>query len=82
LGEFSPIGRLFTLGNLVQITEIAKIIGHVFSSVKGVCLFSQYLDWATFWGTFSLTHLATLLLTPNDQVTQPPVHEGSIEVVR
>jgi hypothetical protein len=57
LGEFSPIGRLFALGNLVHVTEIAKIIEQLFSTVKVVYLFLPEMDWATFWGAFSLTHL-------------------------
>jgi hypothetical protein len=41
LGEFSPIGRLFTLGNFVKNTEIAQIIGLLFSTVKAVHYFHK-----------------------------------------
>jgi hypothetical protein len=34
LGEFSPVGRL--LGSFVKITEIAQIMGLLFSTVKVV----------------------------------------------
>jgi hypothetical protein len=34
LGEFSPIGSLFTLGNFVKIAEVAPIIGLLFYTVK------------------------------------------------
>jgi hypothetical protein len=34
--QFSPIGRLLTLDNFVKITEIAQIIGLLFSTVKVV----------------------------------------------
>jgi hypothetical protein len=30
LGEFSPIGRLFTLGSSFKITEVAQIFGQLF----------------------------------------------------
>jgi hypothetical protein len=34
LGEFSPIGRLFSLGRLLNIRELAQIVGLLFSTVK------------------------------------------------
>jgi hypothetical protein len=36
----------------VKITETDQIIGLLFSTVKVVYLFSQEMDWATFWATF------------------------------
>jgi hypothetical protein len=36
LGEFSPIGRLFTLGSFEKNKEIEQIIGLPFSTVKAV----------------------------------------------
>jgi hypothetical protein len=37
LGEFSPMGQLFTLGSFEKITETAQIIWLLFSTGKGVC---------------------------------------------
>jgi hypothetical protein len=51
LGEFSPIGWFFTVGNLL-----------IFFTVKCI-VFYQEMVWASFWATFSQTHLVTLLLT-------------------
>jgi hypothetical protein len=31
-GEFSPIGKLFTLGGFVKITEVAQIFWQLFST--------------------------------------------------
>jgi hypothetical protein len=36
LGEFSPIGRLFTWGISLKITEVAQTFGLHFSTVKVV----------------------------------------------
>jgi hypothetical protein len=33
------------------------------STVKVACRFSQKMDWAAFWATFSQTHLVTLVST-------------------
>jgi hypothetical protein len=57
-GEFSPVGRLFTMGIFVKITEITQIL---FSTVKVMYKFSQKMIWATFWPTFLQTHLVTLV---------------------
>jgi hypothetical protein len=34
LGEFSPLGRLFTLCSFLKITKVAQILGLPFSTVK------------------------------------------------
>jgi hypothetical protein len=60
LDEFSPIGRLLTLGSFVKISEIAQIILLLVSTVKVAYYFSQEMDWAIFWATFSQSQLVTL----------------------
>jgi hypothetical protein len=63
LGEFSPIGRLFnkhTLGIFLKITKAAQIFGLLFSSGPVMYYFDKKMGWATFWATFSKTHLVTL----------------------
>jgi hypothetical protein len=34
LGEFSPIGQLFTLASVCKITEVGQIFGLLFSTAK------------------------------------------------
>ena len=38
LGEFLPIGRLFSLGSFSKITEVAQISGLLISAVKNPVL--------------------------------------------
>jgi hypothetical protein len=57
LDEFSPIGRLFTLGSGLKITGVARK-GYIFP-----CISFDKNDWAINWATFSLTHLVTLVLS-------------------
>jgi hypothetical protein len=38
LGEFSPIGRLFTLGSFLKITKVAHIFGASFFPRKKGCV--------------------------------------------
>jgi hypothetical protein len=33
LGEFSPVGQMFTLGSVLKITEVAQIFGLLFCPV-------------------------------------------------
>jgi hypothetical protein len=59
LGEFSPIGRLFTLGSFCDIAEVTTFFGLLF------CIdFDKSKGWATAWATFSPTHPVTLI--PSD----------------
>jgi hypothetical protein len=44
-----------------KITEVAHIIGLLFHTAKVMHDFFQKMDWATFWATFSQTHLVTLV---------------------
>jgi hypothetical protein len=44
---------MLTQLNFVKITEVAQIIGLLFSWVKVDYSFSHKMDWATFWATFS-----------------------------
>jgi hypothetical protein len=60
LGEFSPNGRLFTLGSGLKITEVARISGLLFFHGTSYVSISTKKCWATFWATFSQTHLVTL----------------------
>jgi hypothetical protein len=41
LGEFSPIGSLFTLGSFVKITEVAPIIALLFNGKIYVLIISK-----------------------------------------
>jgi hypothetical protein len=34
LGDFSPIGRLFTLGLFTKITKVAQMFGLIFTTAK------------------------------------------------
>jgi hypothetical protein len=55
LGDFSPVGRLFTLGRFLKILEVNSTF-----STKNVLIFTK-MGWATFWAIFSPTHLVALL---------------------
>jgi hypothetical protein len=59
LGKFLPIGWLFSFGSFLQITEIAQIIGLLFSAVYMFSVWPK-MAWATFWVILSQTHLVTL----------------------
>jgi hypothetical protein len=48
LGEFLPIGWLFSLGSFCENYRSSRIIGLVFLREKLCCIFSQKMDWATF----------------------------------
>jgi hypothetical protein len=61
LGEFLPIGWLFTLGGFLKITEVAQMHVLVVPNLSVTYLFWQKMGWATFWATFSQTHLVTLM---------------------
>jgi hypothetical protein len=53
LGEFSPFGRLFTLGILTKNTEEDKIVGLLFSSLcKSYVIILTKMDRASFWAIF------------------------------
>jgi hypothetical protein len=53
----------------VKITEIPSTNNWAaFSKVKVLYSFSQEMSWATFWATFSQTHLVTL-----PQIIKPAV---------
>jgi hypothetical protein len=53
LGEFSPIGWLFSLGSLSKITELAQILGQLFSNVPVMYLFWQQMGLGDFSTNFS-----------------------------
>jgi hypothetical protein len=63
-GEVSPIGWLFALGGFLKITEVAQMYALLFPNESVMKLFWQKTGWATFWATFSQTHLVTLFLIP------------------
>jgi hypothetical protein len=62
LGEFSAIGRLFSLGSSFENYRSRQYFWATFSMVKVLYKFWQKMSWATFWAILSQTHLATLLL--------------------
>jgi hypothetical protein len=55
LGEFSPFGRLLTLGRLFKITKAAEIFGLYLSRWK-LCNNFGKMGWDAFWVMFSQTH--------------------------
>jgi hypothetical protein len=57
LGEFLPIGLLFTLGSFLKITEVVLIFGLFFGRRKLGIYFDQKMD--NIFGDFSQTHLVT-----------------------
>jgi hypothetical protein len=67
LGEFSPFGRLFTLGRFLKVARVAQIVWEFLSTAQVMHTFLQEMGWATFWAIFSQTHLVTLLAT----ISQP-----------
>jgi hypothetical protein len=60
LGEFSPIGRLFSFDRLVKITEVAKIIVLLIFLSKSCELYMIKMGLGTFWPIFLQTHLINL----------------------
>jgi hypothetical protein len=62
LGEFSPFGRLFTLGRFVKITDVAHIFGLHFSAVVLIGLILARMSLATLWAILSQTLLVALVL--------------------
>jgi hypothetical protein len=60
LGEFSAIGRLFSLGSFMKITEVAKILRSAFFHDTSYALILTKMGWVAFWAIFSQTHLVTL----------------------
>jgi hypothetical protein len=59
-GEFSPIGRLFSLGSFWKITEVATKMRATFFHVKMYALMLTKMGWAAFWAICWQTHLVTL----------------------
>jgi hypothetical protein len=60
LGEFPPIGRLFSFGRFLKITSVADIFEHFF---KAVPIFLPKNGLGCILGAFSQTNLATLQRT-------------------
>jgi hypothetical protein len=60
LGDFSPIGRLFSLGSVLKIKLAAKMFGLLLPTVPVMYYFRRIIGWATFWATFSQSHLVTM----------------------
>jgi hypothetical protein len=52
-GEFSPNGRLLTLGRFSKISEVAQDLGLLFSLNIDFVLILTKIVWATFWAIFS-----------------------------
>jgi hypothetical protein len=56
LGDFSPFGRLFTLGDCFENYRRGPNLW-----TTKLCLnFDKKIDWATFWAIFSQTYLTSL----------------------
>jgi hypothetical protein len=55
-GEFSPIGRLLTLGTNLKIIEVTKILGYFFHGTSCVLILKK-MGWARFWAIFSQADL-------------------------
>jgi hypothetical protein len=61
LGEFAPIGLLFTFGRFDTFTKYSqKHFEQLFSTVKVTHWFEK-MGWTTFWAIFSKTHPVTLV---------------------
>jgi hypothetical protein len=60
LVEFSPIGRLFSLGRFLKIAEVALILGHFFPRETSYVCFDKNGLGYTLGDFFSQTHLVTL----------------------
>jgi hypothetical protein len=62
LGEFSPIGRLFTLASIYKnLRRSPNVFANFFNSVNSCINVYEKMGWATFWAIFSQTHLVTLI---------------------
>jgi hypothetical protein len=60
LGDFSPIGRLFTLGTFSKNTEVALCLGLLATGEKLMYYFGK--KWVEIhFGYFLITHLVTLI---------------------
>jgi hypothetical protein len=68
LQQCDQIGRIFDQwvnflrwAVFLKITEVSQIFGLLFTTVPVVYYSGQKIGWATFWATFSQTHLVSLL---------------------
>jgi hypothetical protein len=52
LGEFSPIGRLFTLGWFLKNQKKPKLLGYLFPKQKLCFYFDPKSGWPTLWAIF------------------------------
>jgi hypothetical protein len=60
LAEFSPIGRLFTLGGFLKITEVAHSFGDFFPSTSYVLILTKKGQ-GHILGDFSPTRVGAML---------------------
>lgn len=66
------MGRMFDLWVIVyiwavfSITEVARVLGVLFSTIKVMYHFCPKMGWATTWAIFLQTHLVTLVATAVD----------------
>jgi hypothetical protein len=72
LGELSPIGQLFSLGSFLKITNGARIFGQLFFHRKNNASDLTKNGLGYILGSFSQSHLATLLVGEEE--------EGYIEI--
>jgi hypothetical protein len=65
--DFRPLCDCFLWAVFGKMKEVARIFLHSFSSVRVTyALFLTKKHWATFWATFSQTHLVTLVASKLD----------------
>jgi hypothetical protein len=75
LGEFSPIGYLFTLGSFLTNTEVTQIFRLLLSTVQSTYASNFDKNWVGlhFMPFFSQTHLVTLSKTLFDSFQRLPL---------
>jgi hypothetical protein len=68
IGRIFVLWSLFTLGSFFKSTEVAQILGLLFSRRKSYVLISTKNPWGYILGNFSQTHLVTLNVSYNASV--------------
>jgi hypothetical protein len=71
LGEFSFIGRSITLGSILKVTKVTKVLCYFFRRRDyELTLTKNWFGLPTFWANFSQTHLVTLVTC---KTLEPPI---------
>jgi hypothetical protein len=79
LGNFSLLGRSFSFGSRLKITKVAHNFWLIFFRCKSNALILPKMVWATFWATFSQTHLVAL--TEIQRHSESPSPKGVLRSV-